>query len=274
VTDPKMEATQRMRSRGRRTTPPSRQRVEVEHESPAHDTNEATLAAGNDSVIEPLAGVDPPPKPRLRGRFHQAAFFAAIPAGVTLVALAPTATARTAAAVYVGSLAGLFGVSGAYHRLRWSPRLRAAMKRADHSMIYVLIAGTITPISLLALKAPWSFIFLGSAWAVAAVGITLKMIRVDGFSVLTGMLYVALGWSAVVFLPQLARRLSAVDLGLVVVGGLLYTGGAIVFLRKRPDPRPATFGYHEIWHSFVVVGSVCHYIAVLLLILPARAGLG
>jgi hemolysin III len=106
------------------------------------------------------------------------------------------------------------------------------------------------------------------------VGITLKMIRVDGFSILTGALYVALGWSALLFVPQLARHLSPIDLGLVVVGGLLYTGGAIVFLRKRPDPRPASFGYHEVWHSFVVAGSLCHYIAVLLLVLPARAGLG
>jgi hemolysin III len=88
------------------------------------------------------------------------------------------------------------------------------------------------------------------------------------------MLYVVLGWSALVFVPQLARRVSVVNLGLVVLGGLLYTGGAIVFLRKRPDPLPATFGYHEVWHSFVVAGSLCHYIAVLLLILPARAGLG
>jgi hemolysin III len=234
----------------------------------------STLAARNDSIIEPSAGAEPPPKPRLRGRFHQAAFFAAIPAGVTLIALAHTATARAAAVVYAGSLAGLFGVSSAYHRLQWSPRFRAAMKRADHSMIYVMIAGTVTPLSLLALRAPWSFVLLGSVWAGAAVGITLKMIRVDGFNVLTGVLYIALGWSALLFAPQLARHVSAVDMALVVVGGLLYTSGAIVFLRKRPDPRPATFGYHEVWHSFVVFGSLCHYIAVLLLVLPTRTGLG
>src|ERR1051325_11038771 len=109
-----------------------------------------------EAVAQPPAETDLLPKPRLRGRFHQAAFFAAIPAGVTLIALAHTATARAAAAVYAGSLAGLFGVSSAYHQLQWSPRFRAAMKRADHSMIYVMIAGTVTPLSLLAVRAPWS----------------------------------------------------------------------------------------------------------------------
>jgi hemolysin III len=140
-------------------------------------------------------------------------------------------------------------------------------------MIYILIAGTTTPLSLLALKPPWSFVLLAFVWGGAAAGITLKMIRIDGFAVTTGILYIALGWAAVVFAPQLLRHMSSVSLGLVLLGGLMYTGGAIVFLRKRPDPRPATFGYHEIWHSFVVAGSACHYIAVLLLILPARSGL-
>jgi hemolysin III len=224
--------------------------------------------------LEFVGESDSPPKPRWRGRFHQVAFLLAIPAGVTLIALAHTATARTAAAVYAGSLAGLFGVSGTYHGLRVSSRFRSGLKRADHSMIYILIAGTTTPLSLLALKPPWSFVLLAFAWGGAVVGITLKLIRVDGFAVTTGILYIVLGWAAVVFAPQLLRHMSTVSLGLVLLGGLMYTGGAIVFLRKRPDPRPDTFGYHEIWHSFVVAGSVCHYIAVLLLILPARTGLG
>ncbi len=176
--------------------------------------------------------------------------------------------------MFAGSLAGLFGVSGAYHHRRLSPRFHAAMKRADHSMIYILIAGTATPVSLLALPAPWEFVLLGIVWGGAAVGISLKMIRIDGFAIATGALYIVLGWAAVVFAPQLLRHMSAVALGLVVLGGLLYTGGAVVLLRKRPDPKPSTFGYHEIWHSFVVLASVCHYVAVLLLVLPARTGLG
>jgi hemolysin III len=232
------------------------------------------LKQSDGAVLQPLAESDVPPKPRWRGRFHQAAFFLAIPAGVTLIALAHTPTARTAAAVYAGSLAGLFGVSGAYHHLRFSSRFRAVMMRADHSMIFILIAGTCTPVSLLALRPPWSLALLGFVWVGAAVGIALKMIRVDGFRVATGTLYIALGWATLLFTPQLLRHMSAVALGLVVLGGVLYTCGAIVFRSQRPDPRPATFGYHEVWHSFVVVASVCHYIAVLLLVLPARPGLG
>ena len=214
-----------------------------------------------------------PAKPRFRGRFHQVAFFVAVPAGIMLISLAHTATARAAAAVYAGSLVGLFGVSGAYHRLRWSPRLRAWMKRADHSMIYILIAGTTTPVSLLALRPPWSFVLLTFVWVGAVIGISLKMIRIDGFSIASGVLYIALGWATLAFLPKLVGHMSAISLGLVVLGGMLYTGGAIVFGRKSPDPRPATFGYHEVWHSFVVAASICHYVAVLLLVLPARSGL-
>jgi hemolysin III len=225
------------------------------------------------ALREAPAGNDVPPRPRFRGRFHLVAFFVAIPAGVTLIALAHTATARMAAAVYAGSLAGLFGVSATYHHLR-SPRFRNAMKRADHSMIYVLIAGTATPVSLLALQPPWSFVLLAFVWLGAAVGIVLKIIRVDGFNIATGTLYIALGWATLLFTPQLLGHMSAVGLGLVILGGVLYTCGAIVFRRKRPDPRPATFGYHEVWHSFVVLASLCHYIAVLLLVLPSRAGLG
>jgi len=225
------------------------------------------------SVTPDVPADDLPPRPRLRGRFHLVAFFVAIPAGIALISLAHTVTARTAAAVYAASLVGLFGVSAAYHHLR-SPRFRSAMKRADHSMIYVLIAGTATPVSLLALPSPWSLILLGFVWIGAAVGIALKIIRVDGFNIATGTLYIALGWATVLFTPLLLRHMSTVALALVVLGGVLYTCGAIVFRRKRPDPRPAIFGYHEVWHSFVVLASLCHYIAVLLLIIPVHQGLG
>lgn len=233
-------------------------------------------SAGGQRLLSAAANVpadDLPPRPRLRGRFHLVAFFVAIPAGIMLVSLAHTATARMAAAVYAGSLAGLFGVSATYHHLR-SPRFRSAMKRADHSMIYVLIAGTATPVSLLALPSPWSWVLLGFVWMGAAVGIALKIIRVDGFNIATGTLYIALGWATVLFTPLLLRHMSTVALGLVALGGVLYTCGAIVFRRKRPDPRPAIFGYHEVWHSFVVLASLCHYIAVMLLVIPAHPGLG
>ncbi len=214
-----------------------------------------------------------PVTPRFRGRLHQATFFAAIPAGVTLVAVAHTTTARIAAAVYAGGLSALFGVSAAYHRLRWSPRSRAAMKRVDHSMIYVFIAATTTPIGV-ALPAPWSVVLLCTVWAGAAAGVALKLIRIDGFTVATGFLYITLGWLSLAFVPELVHRVGVAPVVLILIGGLLFTAGAIVFRRKRPDPVPTTFGYHEVWHAFVVGAAMCHFVAVLLIVLPARTVLG
>src|SRR5947207_9607619 len=130
-------------------------------------------------------------KPRLRGRLHQAALFVVIPAGVLLVAMARTAAARTVALIYAASVIAVYAVSTAYHRLSWGPRMARWMKRADHSMIYVLIAGTTTPFAVLALRPPWSFVLLGIVWLGAAVGIAAKSIRIDGFAVLTSTLYVA-----------------------------------------------------------------------------------
>ena len=214
--------------------------------------------------------VDSPIKPRLRGRFHQAAFFIAVPAGIVLVALARGTTARTSAAIYALSLGGLFGVSGAYHQLPFSAASRRWMKRLDHSMIFVLIAGTTTPLCLLVLRKPWSMILLLVVWGGAAAGIALKILHVEGFRGLTGTLYITLGWAVVLVSPQLVRALSPATLSLIVAGGVLYTLGAIVLVRNRPNPAPATFGYHEIWHSMVVVASACHYVAVLLIVHPAR----
>ena len=210
------------------------------------------------------------PVPTWRGRLHQIAFFVAIPAGIALVALARGTSARVVAAVYAISLVGLYGTSATYHRLARSPRARLWMKRLDHSMIFVLIAGTVTPVAVLVVGRPWSIVLLVAVWGGAALGIALKMFVIDGFRVLTGTLYIVLGWVAVLTLPQLVRNLSVASLVLVLAGGILYTVGAVVLLRKRPDPSPSTFGYHEVWHSMVVAGSACHYVAVLLIVLAFR----
>jgi hemolysin III len=215
-----------------------------------------------------------PVKPRLRGRLHQIAFFVAVPAGVALVAAAPTARTRVATLVYALSLAGLYGTSAAYHRLPWSPRARQWMKRLDHSMIFLLIAGTYTPFALLVLEPPWSWVILGLVWIGAVTGIVLKMARIDGFVAIGATLYVSLGWLAVVTMPQILKGLEGWATVLLLVGGILYTTGAIVLARKRPDPAPATFGYHEIFHSFVVGGSACHYAVVLLVVLSIRSTIG
>jgi hemolysin III len=206
----------------------------------------------------------------MRGRLHEIAFFVSVPAGVALIALADTRRARVAAAVFAVGLAGVFGASAAYHRIEWSDSARRRMKRLDHSMIFILIAGTYTPLCLLALSGVWSVAMLATVWAGAIAGIVLKQVRIDGLKRLSGFLYIALGWVSIVALPQLFHTLSTPSFALVIIGGLLYTLGAIVFATKRPDPNPAVFGYHEIWHAFTTGAGLCHYLAVLLLILAVR----
>ena len=144
------------------------------------------------------------------------------------------------------------------------------MKRLDHSMIFVLIAGSYTPISILVLHGAWSVVILSIAWAGAVLGITLKLARIDGLHGVTGILYIGLGWLATIALPQLVRGMTLPQLTLLVTGGLLYTAGAIVFASKRPDPRPAIFGFHEVWHSFMVAAAACHF-AMIALVLRAVA---
>ncbi len=209
-----------------------------------------------------------PVTPRLRGRIHQVAFFVSVPLGVALILLAHGAAATAVAAVYAVSLAAVFGASASYHRGRWSSGARLSMKRLDHSMIYVLIAGSYTPVAVLVLHGPWEVVLLSVVWACAAIGITLKMARPDGLRVPTAFLYMAMGWLALVVIPQLYRGMTPAAFALMVAGGLLYTAGAIVFASHRPDPLPLTFGYHEVWHAFMVAAAACHF-AMIALVLHA-----
>jgi len=198
------------------------------------------------------------------------AFFVALPAGVLLVLAAPTATARVAAAIYAVSLAGLYGTSALYHRLPWSAKGRRRMQRLDHSMIFVLIAGTYTPFSLLVLHGAWRAAILSTVWAGAAGGIALKSLRIDGMKALAATLYIGLGWLAIVAMPQIIRGLSPAGITLLFVGGILYTVGSIVLATRRPNPSPSVFGYHEVWHSMVIGASVCHFVVILLVMLALR----
>jgi hemolysin III len=206
----------------------------------------------------------------MRGWLHEIAFFVSVPLGIALIVLANTGKARFAAVVFATGLAGVFGASAAYHRVGWSDPARRRMKRLDHSMIFVLIAGTYTPLCLLALSGVWSVVVLATVWAGAITGIVLKQVNIDGLRRVSGFLYIALGWISIVTMPQLFHTLSVAAFTLVVVGGLLYTVGAIVFAVKRPDPNPAVFGYHEIWHAFTAGAGLCHYAAVLLLIIAVH----
>jgi hemolysin III len=209
-----------------------------------------------------------PTKPKLRGWFHEVGFFVSLPAGIALMLLARDAGSRITVLVYGVSLTAVFGASAAYHRVAWSVAALRRMKRLDHSMIFVLIAGTYTPVCALVLRAPWSIVLLSVVWAGAAVGIVLQISRIDRLSVLSGTLYVVLGWLAVLALPQLVRALPRPAAILMLTGGILYTIGAVVLARRRPDPAPAVFGYHEVWHAFMVAAAACHY-AMMLLILRA-----
>ena len=202
-----------------------------------------------------------PEKPRLRGRLHQVAFVVSIPAGVALVLAASPGRARIAALVYVVSLAAMFGTSAALHRRQWSPRAWLWMDRLDRAMIYVLIAGSYTPVILLALRPGWRLAFLTMVWTVAAAGIVLVLARTGNgvVGLIRMILYLGLGWTSVLILPQLAGTLGLGTVALAVVGGLFYTVGVVVLIRQRPDPNPRVFGYHEVWHAFTVAAGACHF---------------
>jgi len=208
-----------------------------------------------------------PPKPRWRGRLHQAAFFVALPFVVALVALASGVEARTAVAVYGIGLLGVFGTSGLYHRRTRGPRALRWMQRLDHAMIYVLIAGTYTPVSLLAMNGTWSYVLLALVWSGAIFGVVIKLSGWRAAPVLGAVLYIALGWAAVLAGPSLIHGLPLAALILLAAGGVLYTSGALVLRLRKPNPTPAVFGYHEVWHSMTLGASACHYIAILLLVL-------
>jgi hemolysin III len=206
--------------------------------------------------------------PRLRGRLHEAAFFVSIPAGFVLILSATGPKAVTAAAIYWIALSSQFGVSAAYHLGMWSEVGRARMRTLDHATIFVLIAGTYTPFCLLVLHGAAAIFVLAIVWAGAAVGIVTKLYRVD-LHVLSGFLYLGLGWVAVVVFPAFLRDLSTTELALMIAGGLLYSGGALVLALHRPNPWPRTFGYHEIWHAATIGAAACLYAAVLSILLSS-----
>jgi hemolysin III len=208
-----------------------------------------------------------PGKPRLRGRLHQVAFLVSIPAGIALVWAADSPLARVAALVYAISLAAMFGTSAALHRRHWSRRAWLRMDQLDRVMIYVLIAGSYTPVVLLALRPGWRVAFLALVWTVAAVGICLVLVWNRGrvIFVTRMVLYLGLGWISVVLLPQLADTIGLRRLALGVIGGVLYTVGVVVLIRRRPDPNPRVFGYHEVWHAFTLAAGACHYTLIWLL---------
>jgi len=214
----------------------------------------------------------PPPllsKPRLRGVSHQWAFFVSVVIGALLVVFAPGGQPKLAAAIYAVSVAGLFGASALYHRVNWSSlSARRWMRRLDHSMIFVLIAGTYTPFAVLLLSGSTQLVVLAGVWAGAAAGVVFALVWVRAPKWLSATAYVSLGWFAMVASPQIVERAGVAALVLIFGGGLFYTAGAVVYAAGRPDPRPAVFGYHEVFHVLVVVAAVVHFVAVAAFALP------
>lgn len=211
-----------------------------------------------DSVA--VAGT-PLPRPRLRGALHSVGFAAACLVGVAF--LVPLDGRRLlAATVFAASAAAMLGASALYHRVTWTPRARLRMRRVDHAGIYVLIAGTYTPVGLLALHGPLQVVVLAVVWSGCAGAILAKLFWVGSPKWISAVLGIALGWIGVAAMPQLATASGPAAVALLAAGGLAYTAGAIVYARGRPDPVPTVFGYHELFHALTLVALACQYVAI------------
>jgi hemolysin III len=220
------------------------------------------------SVVDPvpnLASVVAELKPRLRGFLHTYAAAVSIASGAVLVAVAAATRGGAAAAttsIYAATVTLLFGTSALYHRLNWSPRAHMIMKRLDHSMIFVFIAGTYTPIAALTLPRSAAIAVLVTVWTGAVFGVALQTAWPHAPRWLTVPCYIALGWVAVFVMPDLLHNAGVTALVLIVAGGAIYTIGGVVYALKRPNPVPGVFGFHEVFHACTLVAAICHYVAI------------
>ena len=203
-----------------------------------------------------------PVKPRLRGVSHQWAFFVSLGCGAALVVAADSGRAIAAAAIYAISVSGLLGTSALYHRVTWRPDVRRWMRRLDHAMIFFLIAGTYTPIALLALHGTLATVVLVIVWGGAAAGIALKLGWIDAPKQATAAIYMALGWVCVATFGQLTSSIGIAAVCVLAFGGLLYTAGAAIYALGRPNPVPGVFGYHEVFHALVIAAAALHYVVI------------
>jgi hemolysin III len=200
-------------------------------------------------------------RPRLRGVLHAVAFVVSCLVGALFVAYAPPGHGF-AAAVFAVSASVMLGTSALYHRITWNPDLRLWMRRADHVALFLLIAGTYTPVALIGLDGAWRASVLAVVWSGAAVAAVTKMFWVRSPKWLSAAIGIALGWVAVVALPELARNEGFAPLVLLGAGGIAYTAGAVVYATGRPDPHPRVFGYHELFHALTILALSCQYVAI------------
>jgi hemolysin III len=209
-------------------------------------------------------------KPRLRGLLHAGAFFVSLPLGFLLVLEADTRLGLVSASLFAVSVVAMFGASALYHSPNWPEAPRRWLRRVDHAGIYGLIAGTYTIFGLLVLDGNWRPVLLGIVWAGALAAIVFKFAWLDAPKWISAVIGVALGWIGVIVSPQLLGEIGVGASLLVVAGGLLYTTGALVYAFRRPDPYPAVFGFHEVFHVLVIAAVACQYSAVALFVLPAH----
>jgi hemolysin III len=205
-------------------------------------------------------------KPLLRGHFHQAFFFLALGACLMLISNGTSARAVFSAIVYSVSLINLMGTSALYHRVHWKEFQRMWMRRLDHSAIFILIAGTVTPVCMLALSPHSGNQLLILIWSAAAFGVIQSLLWVRAPKWVSAVFYVAMGWMAAPYFSEIRTSLGMNSLILIILGGIIYTLGAVTYATKRPNPFPKVFGYHEIFHTLVIVAAVCHFLVIYRLI--------
>jgi hemolysin III len=230
---------------------------------------EEMVRAARESLVDAVSEVVADVKPHLRGWLHLASAPLTLAAGIVLIALSPTASTRVGSAVYVVSALLVFTVSAVYHRGRWSPRMHGFLKRFDHANIFLLIAGTYTPFSLMLLHGSQRVVLISVIWSVAVLGVLFKVLWLDAPRWLYVPVYLGMGWAAVFFLPAFADGAGRLGVGigtavlvLIGVGGALYTLGGVVYGFKRPDPWPRWFGFHEVFHTLTILAFVTHYVGV------------
>lgn len=203
-----------------------------------------------------------PAKPMMRGWLHMGMFPAVVISGIVLIVLADTTKARVACAIFAVTACLLFGVSGVYHRGNWGPRGEAVLRRLDHANIFLIIAGTYTPLTMLLLPDSTGRTLLWAVWGAAVAGIAFRVFWVGAPRWLYTPCYIAMGWAAVFFLPDFMRTGGIVVLVLIIVGGLLYSAGGVIYGLKRPNPSPRWFGFHEVFHSLTLAAFIVHYVGI------------
>ena len=231
----------------------------------ARDAAGERLDAARDAAAEVAQKI---PKPRLRGVSHQWAFFISLVAGAALIFAAEGSREVAAVSIYAFSLSALLGTSALYHRVTWQPAARRWMRRLDHTMIFVLIAGTYTPFALLVMHGSLADVILVVVWGSALGGAILNLAWWNAPKWFTAAVYMSTGWAAIAAMPQIWDELGAGAVGLLALGGLLYSAGAVIYALRRPDPNPEVFGYHEIFHLLVIVAAALNYAVIALFVLP------